>query len=127
MVNEIHLPPSPVQPLQAGTPGAPATAGRTVEGPSFQQVLSEKLGEVQFSAHAQQRLKTRNIELSQTQLDRLSEGVNRADAKGSRESLVLMDQLAFVVSVPNRTVVTAVDDPGSRSAVFTQIDSAVFV
>ena len=60
-------------------------------------------------------------------MSRLNDGVNKADAKGARESLILMDGLAFVVSVPNRTVVTAVDGPDQRGAVFTQIDSAVFV
>ena len=127
MVREILLPPSPVRPLSP-TEGTTATGSQQpVEGPSFQQVLQEKIDAVQFSAHAQQRLKTRNIELSQADVSRINDGLNRAEAKGAKESLILMDQLAFVVSVPNRTVVTAMDDPGAREAVFTQIDSAVFV
>jgi flagellar operon protein len=98
-----------------------------VEGPSFREVLQEKLGGVRFSAHAQKRLEARNIQLSESDLARIGEGMNRADSKGGRDSLILMDGLAFVVSVPNRTVVTAMNTPDSRQAVFTQIDSAVFV
>ena len=127
MVQEIYLPPSPLRPVELPENRQPAGAKQAAEGPSFEHVLQEKIGKIQFSAHAQQRLQSRNIELSGEDLARLGEGVNRADAKGSRESLILMDQLAFVVSVPNRTVVTAMDDPNARSAVFTQIDSAVFV
>jgi len=102
-------------------------------GPSFQQILQEKIHQVpgkdglRFSAHAQKRLQSRDIQLTEADMSRLNDGVNKADAKGARESLILMDGLAFVVSVPNRTVVTAVDGPDQRGAVFTQIDSAVFV
>jgi flagellar operon protein len=58
-------------------------------------------------------------------LDRLNGGVARAAAKGSRDSLVLLDDTAFVVSVRNRTVITAVDRARMRDQVFTNIDSAV--
>jgi len=127
MVQPIHLPPGglrPIEPPQSGTAGGLA---QKAEGASFEQVLQEQLAGVRFSAHAQQRLSSRNIQLSEADLARLQDGVNRADAKGAQESLILMDELAFVVSVSNRTVVTAMDSPGQRSAVFTQIDSTVFV
>ena len=127
MIQEVHIPPQGLRPNEPA--GAGATQGTTpaTEGPSFGQVLRDKLNEVRFSAHAQKRLDDRNIHLSETELTRLTQGVSQANAKGARESLILMDQVAFVVSIPNRTVVTAVDAPSMRGAVFTQIDSAVIV
>lgn len=127
MVNEIHLTPGmlrPVEPPVSRPQGKPAPG---VEGVSFQEILDGKISEVRFSAHAKDRMASRNIQLSESELARLNQGIARIDAKGGRDSLVLMDQLAFVVNVPNRTVITAVDAPSLREAVFTQIDSAVVV
>lgn len=131
MTEQIHLTPNLLRPIEPQTPQPPAGQGSEVgAGPSFQQVLESKIGtqqEVRFSAHAQKRMDAREIRLTEMDLGRLRQGVEQAGAKGARESLILMDNLAFVVSVPNRTVVTAVDGPQQRGAVFTQIDSAVFV
>ena len=80
-----------------------------------------------FSAHAQSRLVSRQIQLTDTQLARLRSGVDQAAQKGARDSLVMMDNLAFIVSVANRKVVTALDGAASQGNVFTQIDSAVIV
>jgi flagellar operon protein len=80
---------------------------------------------VQFSGHALQRIESRGIPIDDGAVARLAGGVDRAAAKGSRSSLVLVDETAFVVSVPNRTVVTAVDREHMREQVFTNIDSAV--
>lgn len=80
---------------------------------------------LKFSAHAQERLQSRNIQLSQQTLNKLGEAVDKASAKGGRESLILMDNLALVVSVKNRVVITAVDGPSMKDNVFTNIDSAV--
>ena len=77
--------------------------------------------------HAQARLQSRNIELSSQDLSRLREGVAQAAAKGSRESLLLKDGVAFVVSIKNNTVITAVDASSMKGNVFTNIDSAVIV
>ena len=111
--------PGPVQP-------APAPARQEpLRGPSFAEVLAQKTSSVQFSKHALQRLERRGIELSEPTLARLDAGVERAAAKGSRESVVFVDGTAFVVSVRNRTVITAVDADHMRDHVFTNIDSAV--
>ena len=83
------------------------------------------LGGVKFSAHAQTRLQSRQIDLQASHLDRLDGAVNRAQSKGSRDALVLMDDLAMVVSVANKTVVTVVDRDNLKQNVFTNIDSAV--
>ncbi len=78
-----------------------------------------------FSKHALERVQRRGIPLDQITLGRLQDGVGRAAGKGSRDSIVLVDGTAFVVSINNRTVVTAVSPEHMREHVFTNIDSAV--
>ena len=82
-------------------------------------------GTVKFSKHAMNRLSLRNIELTQEQMDRLNQGKIEAGEKGIKDSLILIDQLAFIVNVPNNTVVTAMDQTENKSNVFTNIDGAV--
>ena len=94
-------------------------------GPSFGDVLREKTHGVQFSSHAIQRVQRRGIEIGDAQIARLVEGVDRAAGKGARDAVVFVDQTAFVVSVRNRTVITAVDRDHMKDHVFTNIDSAV--
>ncbi len=126
---------NPIDSKQVASVQTPVTipqssARVTAGGLSFGQVLEasrSKSVELKFSAHAQQRLASRNIQLNQQDIARLSNGVAQAAAKGSRESLLLKDDLAFVVSVPNNTVITAVDTASARDNVFTNIDSAVIV
>ncbi len=102
-------------------------AAGTAPGQSFAEVLEQAGGSqpLQFSRHALARVQRRGIELDSTTLGRLSEGVGRAASKGSRDSLVLVDGTAFVVSVSNRTVITAVGSEQMKDNVFTNIDSAV--
>jgi flagellar operon protein len=88
-------------------------------------VLATRTQGVEFSRHALQRLERRGIEIGEQTLARLEDGVDRAAGKGSRESVVFVDGTAFVVSVSNRTVITAVDPEHMREHVFTNIDSAV--
>jgi flagellar operon protein len=110
-------------------PGATAgkASGPATGGPSFADALSQAGGSqpLQFSKHALARVERRGIELDPATLGRLSEGVGRAASKGSRDSLVLVDGTAFVVSVSNRTVITAVGSEHMKDNVFTNIDSAV--
>jgi flagellar operon protein len=80
---------------------------------------------VKFSKHAMNRLSLRNIELTQDQMVRLNQGKAEAGEKGIKDSLILIDQLAFIVNVPNNTVVTAMDQTENKSNVFTNIDGAV--
>lgn len=98
---------------------------------SFEQVLRNKqsdihatsAGSLKFSKHANERLASRNIDLSKEQVERLEHGTNRAREKGIKESLVMVDNLAFIVNVKNNTVITAVND--TADSVFTNIDGAV--
>jgi len=92
---------------------------------SFDRVLEKEIKEVKFSKHAQERLDNRNIQLGQEDITHLERAVSKAEEKGSKESLVLMRDLAFIVSVPNRTVVTAMAGDQLKDNVFTNIDSAV--
>ena len=82
---------------------------------------------LKFSAHAKERLSTRNINLSAQDITNITDAVNKAAAKGARQSLLVMNNLALIVSVTNRTVITALDDSNMKENVFTNIDSAVIV
>lgn len=93
---------------------------------SFEDILRIKQG-VKFSKHASNRLAERNITLTDDQSLRLQNGVEAAQAKGINESLVLVDSLAFIVNVPNNTVVTAMDQNDTKNNVFTNIDGAVIM
>ncbi len=91
---------------------------------SFQEVLdSVKQSELVFSKHANERLQSRNIDLSESQLERLETGTRKAEQKGIKESLIMVDNLAFIVNVKNNTVITAVNN--NEDKVFSNIDGAV--
>lgn len=98
---------------------------------SFGDILKEKQIEnstgLKFSKHASMRLADRDITLSDSQSKRLADGVEAAGKKGVNESLVMVDDYAFIVSVPNKTVVTAMDKTETNSNVFTNIDGAVIM
>ncbi len=115
-----------VPPVPADGPQAARnTAGRLGFGQLISQQLEE--GGLKFSAHAQSRLAERGIALTERDLQRLRQGVAQAAAKGSQECLVLKDEVAFVVSVKNLTVITAVDANAMQGNIFTNIDAAVIV
>jgi len=95
------------------------------EGQSFKNVLEAELRELKFSKHAQDRLQQRHIELNDTDKQQLEKAVSLAEQKGSKDSLVFLRDMAFIVSVRNKTVVTAIDNEHLRENVFTNIDSAI--
>ncbi len=105
----------------------------TADGLSFQDILKQKTLQgitdtnvpLKFSRHAVNRLTDRQIELTENQVERLNEGAKQAGRKGIQESLVLVDRLAFIVSIPNNTVITAMDSADSDENIFTNIDGAV--
>ena len=129
--NAALVPPGVVSAPAVTRPGAGAGAGAgaPVDGPSFANVLAQSTQAAaapKFSRHALERVNQRGISIDQPTLQRLAGGMSRAGAKGSRDAVVFVDSTAFVVSVPNNTVVTAVDSEHMREHVFTNIDSAVF-
>lgn len=109
--------------------------GTDIPEVSFQDILRSKtMGEVQegstvlrFSKHAAARLTDRNITLSDNQIERLNDGTKKAGEKGIQESLVIVDHLAFIVNIPNNTVITAMDQTETNENVFTNIDGAVIM
>lgn len=105
-----------------------------VEGVSFEEILKQKTeldvpikSSLVFSKHASNRLTERQIELSDIQINRLEEGAQRASEKGIQESLVIVDQLAFIVNIPNSTVITAMEQNESNENIYTNIDGAVII
>ncbi len=91
---------------------------------SFDEILSQtQTKNLKFSKHANARLTTRNINLSAEQMERLENGTTKAREKGIQESLVMVDNLAFIVNVRSNTVITAVND--MTDSIFTNIDGAV--
>ncbi len=111
-------------------PVVPSTQRPTTKGPaqgnaSFADELAKAQG-LKFSNHAQKRLQSRDINLTDDGLARLATAVEKAEKRGGRESLVVMDDMAFIVNVRDRLVVTAVDANSRGEGVFTQIDSVVF-
>lgn len=116
-----------VQPARPIAPQPSETTGRVRTG-DFQDILKSTLDRpesVKFSMHAQTRMQHRNIRMSASDVERLERGVDQLAQKGGRESLVFMDQSAFLVSVQNRTVITAIGQDNLKESVFTNIDSAI--
>ena len=154
-LNPALLQPGPAGATERGGSAPARSGGATPEGPSFADALKQATGAespgsgagtaqsastagattpsqggqgaaaLRFSKHALERAQRRGIPLDAATLGRLQEGVSRIGAKGSRDSLVLVDGTGFVVSVNNRTVITAVGAEHMREHVFTNIDSAV--
>jgi flagellar operon protein len=121
-------------PAQGSGPVTDAKVGnKKPEGTSseFDQVLNSSLDQVKaplkFSAHASQRLKDRKIELDAGMMQKVNDAIDKADAKGIDDTLVLTKDAALIVNVKNRTVVTAMDRGSLSGNVFTNIDGAVIV
>jgi flagellar operon protein len=101
---------------------------RTGRDLSFSDVLRSRLEletGIKFSAHAMERLNERGITLSDDELSRLSGAVSHAEEKGVNDSLILVNDKAFIVSIKNRTVVTAMTGECLKNNVFTNIDSTI--
>ena len=99
----------------------PAVENRT----EFSALFKTRIEELRFSAHAATRMKSRNIPMTPEMMGKLQKAVDGAAEKGGRDSLVLLEKYAFIVNIPNRTVVTAMDGAGLKDNIFTNIDSAV--
>jgi flagellar operon protein len=107
---------------------------KTPQGMSFGEILHKQQSQgtqaaeaVRFSKHAANRLSDRKIELTNEQLERLNDGTKKAGQKGIRDSLVLVDQLAFIVNTKSNTVITAMDQTEADENIYTNIDGAVII
>ena len=110
------------------------------DGPSFTEILSRQksiddlaaersnaTGQLRFTKHADARLVQRDIRLTDEQMMRLEEGTRKASDKGIKESLVLVDDLAFIVNTDKKMVITAIDQNSSEDNIYTNIDGAVVI
>lgn len=130
-MNKIYMP----QPIIPGNKSISKTTERKqaqldkASQTSFAQVLEHQIGasKIKFSAHAQKRLVDREIKLNEVEIEKLNSALDKAKAKGARESLVLIDNRAYVINVPNKVVITAVDEKSLKENVFTNIDSAIIM
>ncbi len=129
--------------LQPGPVGSEALQRKGSDGGAFEKALRDKLpgkdGEtaapaqpatsngVKFSAHALNRIRDRSISMSQELMGKLEKAVDTAAQKGSKESLILSENAAFIVSVKNKTVITVLDRNQMNGNVFTNIDSTVVI
>lgn len=105
-------------------------ADKMPQGMSFEEILQKHQTQesaLKFSKHASNRLSDRNIELTDAQLERLNDGTKKAGQKGIKESLVLVDKLAFIVNTKNNTVITAMEQTETDENIFTNIDGAVII
>ena len=92
-------------------------------GQEFSEIFKEASNTVKFSKHASERMEMRNISMTDSQKTRLEDATVMAKEKGMKESLVMVDNLAFIVNVKSNTVVTAVND--MKQGAFTNIDGAI--
>lgn len=113
----------------SGTEGKGKGQSTKNSGVQFGSYLEQALSKqsLNFSLHAKKRMDSRGITLNQQQLNDLEAAVEKAGSKSAKESLILMKDCAFVVSIPNKTVITIIDGQSIKENVFTNIDSAVIV
>jgi flagellar operon protein len=122
---------------QLQQPGIQPKVGNLGQGPSFEDLLKKtdiakqsgqvpaKVESVKFSNHAIERMMSRGIKFEPQDIEKLNEAIGRAAAKGSKDSLILMNDSALIVSVKNKTVVTVMDKAALKENVFTNIDSTI--
>ncbi|HHU64385.1 MAG TPA: flagellar protein [Clostridiales bacterium] len=117
-----------IQP-RPGRNKVPSTNG-TVNGASFHDILKDKTriqSELKFSKHVSQRMMQRNINLSEKDVQEIGEAVAKAEKKGIKDTLIIKDNMALIVNITNKTVITALDRESAKENVFTNIDGAVII
>lgn len=123
----IYFQTQPILPVEKSGVRQNVRQSTAAGGASFADLLHSAAKKVSFSNHAMQRLESRNLNLSPQDLQRLDDTVDRMAQKGAKESLIYMNDMALVVSVANRTVITAMDGKSARENIFTNIDSAAIL
>ena len=126
-INNYQRPINLIEIANRNQPQPKAGEGEKV---SFKDMFSREMADsrqISFSKHSQERLFSRGISLSEEMVEKIADAVDKAEIKGSKETLILTDDAALVVSIPNRTVITAFDKENLREGVVTSIDSAVII
>ena len=124
--SRIYWSSQPILPVGGSTAGRP-TKAVTEKKASFADVLAGEESRVSFSQHALQRIQDRQLDFSAQDLSKLDDTVERMAQKGARESLIYMNDMALIVSVANKTVITAMDGASAKENIFTNIDSAAIL
>ncbi|MGI6113387.1 MAG: TIGR02530 family flagellar biosynthesis protein [Mahellales bacterium] len=102
----------------------------TINSTSFHDILKDKTksrSELKLSKHVSQRMMQRNISLSERDIQEIGRAVAKAEKKGVRDTLIIKDNMALIVSITNKTIITALDKESARENVFTNIDGAVII
>lgn len=124
----IFFPSQPILPAgQSGSQNIQRRNSSAAASTNFADLLQNASKKVSFSNHALQRIESRSLDFSEGDLQRLDETVEKMAQKGARESLIYMNDMALVVSVTNRTVITAMDGNSAKENIFTNIDSAAIL
>jgi len=123
-VNGVSVPFIPVNGVE--NDNVRNTDRKNTGGTSFNEVFTEELGKLRFSGHALNRMASRSVELNTLDLNRLENAVKKAEDKRALDSLVLLDDKAFIVNIPNKTVVTMFNRDTMEDNIVTKIDSAIF-
>jgi len=123
--NKIYWSSQPILPI--GNPVTDHSQRKEQTNSNFADILAREKKQVSFSQHAQQRLRDRSLDFSEQQLAKLDDTVDRMAEKGAQESLIYMNDVALIVSVKNRTVITAMDGMSAKENIFTNIDSAAIL
>ncbi|MDX9754627.1 MAG: TIGR02530 family flagellar biosynthesis protein [bacterium] len=134
-MNTLNIPPqgllSPTHLAEFSQTASARQPLKTAEGKTFTEVLTSTLAEknldITFSAHARQRLESRQVDFDPSKLQRLDKAIELAKTKGGHESLILLDGDAYVVNIDKRTVITALNQVDTKGGIFTQIDSTVIM
>ncbi len=125
-IEGVNLPFIPINGVNGiSNAGRIKTEGINPETP-FSYIFTEELGKLKFSGHAISRMASREIDLTQSEITRLENAIQKLEVKNSKDSLVLMDEKAFIINIPNKTVVTMFTRNNLDENVVTKIDSAVF-
>jgi len=130
MDNRININ-QPIRPLKKNNnDNRNSNVNKSGNNKPFKEVFNEavqKKNKLSFSKHAKKRVNSRSIPFTEVEMQKLQSGTEKARAKGARDSLIMVNKTAYIVSVENNKVITAVDEESMNENVFTNIDSAVFM
>jgi len=130
MDNRININ-QPIRPLKKNNnDNRNSNVNKNVNNKPFKEVFNEavkKKNKLSFSKHAKKRVNSRSIPFTEVEMQKLQSGTDKARAKGARDSLIMVNKTAYIVSIENNKVITAVDEESMNENVFTNIDSAVFM